>query len=138
MAEATKRSASSSRGSGASARRGSAKARKTSGGQRSSGSRSNSRSRANSRSGSRVQSTVSHNLKNVGVPVATAAVGAAAGVILGRSRRRPRRVLGIPVPGTRDGLEGIVKEIRRAGDQIGNLAHEVQTTRKKAEDVGKA
>jgi hypothetical protein len=70
--------------------------------------------------------------------MATAAAGAAAGLVLGRTRRRPRKVLGISIPGSRNGLDGVVKEIRRAGEQLGNLANEVQTTRKKAEDVGKA
>jgi hypothetical protein len=32
----------------------------------------------------------------------------------------------------------LAKETRRAGEQFGHLASEVQTTRKKAEDVGKA
>jgi hypothetical protein len=80
--------------------------------------------------------------KEVVVPVATAVAGAAAGVVggvvLGRRARKPRKVLGIPIPGTRDGLGGVAKEIRKAGKQFGSLAGEVQTTRKKAEDVGKA
>jgi hypothetical protein len=57
---------------------------------------------------------------------------------MGRRNRKPRKVLGIPIPGTRDGLGGLTKEVRKAGKQFGNLANEVQTTRKKAEDVGKA
>lgn len=71
------------------------------------------------------------------VPAATAAVGAAAGVLVERRHRRPRKVLGIPIPGTGNGAD-LAKEIRRAGEQFGHLASEVQTTRKKAEDIGKA
>jgi hypothetical protein len=76
--------------------------------------------------------------KSAAIPVATAVAGAAAGVVMGRRNRKPRKVLGIPIPGTRDGLGGLTKEVRKAGKQFGNLANEVQTTRKKAEDVGKA
>jgi len=58
-------------------------------------------------------------------------------MVVERRHRRPRKVLGIPIPGTRNGAD-IGKEIRRAGEQFGNLASEVRTTRKKAEDIGKA
>jgi hypothetical protein len=71
------------------------------------------------------------------LPAATAALGAAAGVLVERRHRRPRKVLGIPLPGTRNGGD-LAKEIRRAGEQFGHLASEVKTTRKKAEDIGKA
>jgi hypothetical protein len=81
-------------------------------------------------------------MKNATVPMASAAVGAVAGivggVVLGRRHRRPRKVLGIAIPGTGNGLDGVAKEIRKAGKQFANLAGEVHTTRKKAEDVGKA
>jgi hypothetical protein len=76
--------------------------------------------------------------KQAAVPVATGMAGAVAGVVLGRRNRKPRKVLGIPIPGTRNGLSGLAKEVRKAGKQFGNLANEVQTTRKRAEDVGKA
>ena len=82
--------------------------------------------------------TVMPVAKNAVVPVATAAAGIVGGVVLGRRHRRPRRVLGVPIPGTGNGLNGVAKEIQKAGKQLGNLAVEVQTTRKKAEDVGKA
>jgi hypothetical protein len=71
------------------------------------------------------------------LPAATAALGAAAGVLVERRHRRPHKVLGIPIPGTGNG-GNLAKEIRRAGEQFGHLASEVRTTRKKAEDVGKA
>jgi hypothetical protein len=35
-------------------------------------------------------------------------------------------------------MNGLAKEVRKAGKQFGKLANEVQTTRKKAEDVGSA
>jgi hypothetical protein len=74
------------------------------------------------------------------IPVVTAAAGAAAGVVFGRLKgNRPKKVLGMKVPGTGgNGLGGLAKEVRKAGKQFGNLASEVQTTRKKAEDIGKA
>jgi hypothetical protein len=59
-------------------------------------------------------------------------------VVLERRHRRPRKVLGLPIPGTGSGMNGLAKEVRKAGKQFGKLANEVQTTRKKAEDVGSA
>jgi hypothetical protein len=86
-----------------------------------------------------MKNTVVPAAKNAVVPVASAAVGIVGGVVLERRhRRRPRKVLGVPIPGTRSGLDGVAKEIQKAGKQLGNLAVEVQTTRKKAEEVGKA
>ena len=87
--------------------------------------------------GSSAASGVASAAKNVVLPAATAALGAAAGVLVERRHRRPRKVLGIPIPGTRNGGD-LGKEIRRAGEQFGHLASEVRTTRKKAEDIGKA
>jgi hypothetical protein len=79
-------------------------------------------------------------IKNAAVPLATAAVGAAAGVVFGqRQARRPKKVLGVPIPGTRgSGLDGLAKNIGEAGKQFGKLASEVRAARQKAEDVGKA
>jgi hypothetical protein len=76
----------------------------------------------------------------VGVPVATATIGVAAGALGGMAvaRRRRVKVLGIPLPGTRNGLTGISKEIGKAGKQLGKLASEVRATREKAGEVGKA
>ena len=48
------------------------------------------------------------------------------------------KVLGVPIPGTGRGLDGVAKEIGKAGKQLGTLANEVRTTREKAEDIGKA
>jgi hypothetical protein len=74
--------------------------------------------------------------------MASAALGAAAGIIggvaLGRGVKRRKRILGVPLPGTRNGLDGLAKQVGEAGKQFGKLAAEVRTTRQKAEEVGKA
>jgi hypothetical protein len=90
-----------------------------------------------STSRSTVGSSAASAARNVVLPAATAALGAAAGVLVERRHRRPRKVLGIPIPGTRNGGD-LAKEIRRAGEQFGHLATEVRTTRRKAENIGKA
>jgi hypothetical protein len=59
-------------------------------------------------------------------------------MVLAKRQMRPRKVFGVPIPGTGSGLDGVAKDIRKAGKQFGKLAGEVQTARKKAEDVGKA
>ena len=82
--------------------------------------------------------------KFVALPMASAAVGAAAGMVGGivlerRGIKRPRKkVLGVPMPGSRNGLDGLAKEVGKAGKQFGKLATEVRTTREKASEVGKA
>lgn len=75
--------------------------------------------------------------------MATATLGAAAGiaggVVLGRNAlKRPRKVLGIPLPGQSVGLAGMAKQVNDAGKQFGKLASEVRTAREKAEEIGKA
>jgi hypothetical protein len=68
------------------------------------------------------------------------------GVVLGkRLASKPKRVLGVPVPGTGRGLDGVAKQVGKAGKQfrttskqIGELTDEVRAARKKAEEVGKA
>jgi hypothetical protein len=78
--------------------------------------------------------------------VATAAAGLVGGVVLGkRLNGKPKRVLGVRVPGTGAGLNDIAKQVKKAGKQfnktakqISDLTDEVRTARKKAEDVGKA
>jgi len=77
-------------------------------------------------------------LKSAVVPVATAAAGVVGGVVIARRHLKPRKVLGIKIPGTGGGVDGLAKEVRKAGKQFAKLAGEVQTTRKKAEDIGKA
>ena len=58
--------------------------------------------------------------------------------------RKPKRVLGVKVPGTGGGIDGFAKQVGKAGKQIGKaskqigeLTHEVRTAREKAEEVGK-
>ena len=62
-----------------------------------------------------------------------------------RLNGKPKRVLGMQIPGTGTGLNGVVKQVKKAskqakkaGKQIGELTDEVRSARKKAEDVGKA
>jgi hypothetical protein len=51
----------------------------------------------------------------------------------------------MPIPGTGSGLNGVAKQVKKAGKhaknaskQIGELTEEVRAARQKAEDVGKA
>ena len=67
-------------------------------------------------------------------------------MVLGtRMGGKPKRVLGMKVPGTGGGLDGVAKQVKKSGKQakkvgkqIGELTEEVRAARKKAEDVGKA
>jgi hypothetical protein len=68
------------------------------------------------------------------------------GVVLGtRLGSKPKKVLGMKIPGTGSGLIGVAKQVKKSGKQakkvgkqIGELTEEVRAARKKAEDVGKA
>jgi hypothetical protein len=68
------------------------------------------------------------------------------GAVLGtRLGNRPKRVLGVPVPGTGRGLDGLTKQVGKAGKQfkkarkqVGELTDEVRAAREKAEEVGRA
>ena len=76
------------------------------------------------------------------VPMATGAIGGAAGLVGGalfarRARSQRRRVLGIPMPGT-GGVDGLAKQVGEAAKQFGRLAGEVHEARERAEKVGKA
>lgn len=67
--------------------------------------------------------------------IATAA-GLAGGALLGaKYASRPKKVLGVPIPGTGNGL---AKQLGKAAQQLGELAKEVRAAREKAEQVGKA
>ena len=76
----------------------------------------------------------------------TAAAGVVGGVVLGKKlNNKPKKVLGMPIPGTGSGLSGVAKQVKKAsknakkaGKQIGELTEEVRAARKKAEDIGKA
>ena len=58
--------------------------------------------------------------------------------------KKPKRVLGMKVPGTGGGIDGLTKQVGKAGKQFnkaskqfGQLTNEVRTAREKAEQVGK-
>ena len=58
---------------------------------------------------------------------------------------KPKKVLGMKIPGTGAGMTGVAKQVKKSGKQakkvgkqIGELTEEVRAARKKAEDVGKA
>jgi hypothetical protein len=67
-------------------------------------------------------------------------------VVLGKTLgNKPKRILGMKVPGTGAGLDGVAKQVNktgkqfdRASKQVAELTDEVRTARKKVEDVGKA
>ena len=79
-----------------------------------------------------------------------AVVGTAAGVVGGavlgsKLVKKPKKVLGMKLPGSGGGIDGLVKEVgkagkqfQKAGKQFGELADEVRTVRKKAEKVSDA
>ena len=66
--------------------------------------------------------------------------------MLGRSlSNKPKKVLGVKIPGTGAGLDGVAKQVKKAGKQlqktskqVADLTDEVRSARQKAEDVGKA
>lgn len=73
------------------------------------------------------------------MPVVSAAAGVAGGVVLGRTAlQRNRKVLGIPMPGSKVDLSDVTKQIGEAGRQFGKLAGEVRAAREKAEKVSRA
>ena len=112
---------------------------------------SNSKSKSASRNGTakprelveRLKAPASKLATPVGAGVATVA-GVVGGAVLGtKLASKPKRVLGVPVPGTgRNSLAKQVgksaKQVGKAGKQAGELAEEVRAARKKAEEVGKA
>jgi len=76
----------------------------------------------------------------------TAAAGVVGGVVLGtKLNHKPKKLLGMPIPGTGKGLDGVAKQVKKSGKQaakvgkqLGELTEEVRAARQKAEDVGKA
>jgi hypothetical protein len=73
------------------------------------------------------------------VPVASAVVGVAGGVILGRNAWQGRsKTLGVPVAKKSIDFSGLGKNIGEAGRQFAKLAQEVHAVREKAEQVGRA
>ncbi len=146
-ATAAKSKSTASRGRAASTRSGSrssggrsSKATATNGG-------SNGSSGSSSSSASRNGSGSTDLIKQVGISAATgvasAAVGVAGGILLGRTAaaKRPRKVLGIELPHQRkadfSGLSDLAKSVGDAGKQFGKLAGEVRQAREKAEQIGR-
>jgi len=81
--------------------------------------------------------------KGPALTVAATAAGLVVGDVLGaRASAKPKKVLGIPIPGTGNSLTKQVgkagKQAGKAGKQFAELAQEVREARRKAEEVGKA
>ncbi len=71
--------------------------------------------------------------------MATATIGVAGGVLLGRNARdRNRKLFGMPLPSVNVDFSDLSQQIGQAGRQFGKLAREVQAVREKAEQVGRA
>jgi hypothetical protein len=70
--------------------------------------------------------------------VATATIGVASGVLLGRNgKQQHRKVLGLEIP-TKIDFAGVSQQLGEAGRQLGKLVTEVQNARSKAEQIGRA
>ncbi len=78
-----------------------------------------------------------NTIASIGIPVVTATIGVAGGILLGRTTlQRNRKVLGVPLP-TKVDFGGVTRQIGEAGRQFDNLAQEVRTVREKAEQIGR-
>jgi hypothetical protein len=96
------------------------------------------RSQSPSRSQSQTENGARGAISNIVIPVATATIGVAGGVLLGRrARQRHRKVLGVPVPIKID-LGGLAQHIGQAGRQLETLARGAQIVRETAEQIGRA
>ena len=105
----------------------------------SSGTRSGGSGNGASATGSSQNGSGLSRLKGAVVPVASVALGTAAGVVLGQMQaKRRKKVLGISIPGTGHSPDGLAKSIGEAGKQLARLADEVSSSRRKVEEVGKA
>jgi len=98
-----------------------------------------SRTAQNGKQATRSASNGSTGLARVVVPVATATIGVAGGVLLGRNgkQQQHRKVLGLELP-TKIDFAGVSQQLGQAGRQLGKLVTEVQNVRSKAEQVGRA
>jgi hypothetical protein len=77
-------------------------------------------------------------MSKIVVPVATATIGIAGGVLLGRNgRHKNRKLLGLEIP-TKVDMTGVGQQLTEAGRQFGKLASEVRSVREKAEQIGRA
>ena len=80
-------------------------------------------------------------VEKAAVPLATATVGIAGGIVLGRTAlQRQRKALGVPIPTTsrKIDLKGLGQQVGEAGRQFAKLAQEVHAVREKAEQIGRA
>jgi hypothetical protein len=81
--------------------------------------------------------------RSVVVGVATGAAGLVGGAVLGALLgSKPKRILGVRVPGSGRGLEDVVKQAGKAGKQfknasreVGQLTSEVQAARGKVQEL---
>jgi hypothetical protein len=81
--------------------------------------------------------------KPIVIGVAAGAAGLVGGAVLGtRLAGKPKRVLGVRVPGSGRGLDDVAKrvgkagkEFSKAGEQVGQLTSEVQAARNKADEI---
>ena len=105
---------------------------------------------ASSRSTSKENGSVSSSNgaaagRSVAVGVATGAAGLVGGAVLGALLgSRPKRILGVRVPGSGRGLEDVVKQagktskqFRNASREVGQLTSEVQAARRKVQELGR-
>jgi hypothetical protein len=161
MAQANTRSSSKqkrptqrSNGSGATKRAsasGSKSARAGSRAKNASGTASASSRRASAASTRATPAASSDNGATSKLPIiaglATGAAGLIGGAVLGKrlASGKPKRVLGIQVPGTGNGMDALAKQVgkaakqfKKASKQVGELTDEVRAAREKAEEVGRA
>jgi hypothetical protein len=67
-----------------------------------------------------------------------AAAGLIGGLVLGGRVLKPGvKVLGVPIVRRNGGLRPVVKEMRRAGKQLGRAVDEVSRARQQAQRIGK-
>lgn len=99
------------------------------------------RSASSQRSSSAQRSNPSQRtaISSIVVPVASATIGVAGGVLLGRNaRQRGRKIFGVELPPINVEFKDLTQQIGNAGRQFGKLAREVQAVREKAEQIGRA
>jgi hypothetical protein len=80
-------------------------------------------------------------VSSIAYPVASAMAGAAAAIALSqRNAKRPKKVLGVSIPGTgrNGGTDGLARNVGEVAKQLARLADEVRSGRQKAEEIGKA
>jgi hypothetical protein len=123
----------------------SAKGSKSSASSRRTSSAASPASSSRSAAGSRSSQNGGGSKAAVIAGIATGAAGLIGGAVLGsRLGRKPRKVLGVAIPGTGNGLHGLAKQVGKAGKelkkaskQVAHLTDEVRAAREKAEEVGK-